>query len=172
MWGLTVSDVISIIGTIVSVIAFLYTLRQVAETKKAAIAAKEASTETRASINESILLFDVAHIADRIEDIKKYIHNDKLEIALIRTSDIVKELNRLKALEPIVRGEESEIRVFQHSIAQLAVLRDNLDKKIANDENKSYDKLKTLEILSKINDKINNTVGKIQHTHTKKRLNP
>ncbi|MEA5258970.1 hypothetical protein VB264_14335 [Arcicella aquatica] len=95
----TLINILSITGTLASLVGLAITYIQVKEIKSISEANKEVITETKESINFVLLLADSVHVSHLIEEIQRYLREDKLDLALVRMKDLKKYLISFKLTE-------------------------------------------------------------------------
>jgi uncharacterized protein with PQ loop repeat len=149
----------TILGTYFSVIGVIIALYQLSKIRKSADAAKLASMEAYATITKNVFMIDFASISRTIEEIKTLIRAEKHESALLRTNDVIIQLQQASSL-PLTQ-ENSRALSLSQTISQLSILRELLEKKQRDPT--PIDVVFVNSVLSKIADKFNKIIGQTKY---------
>lgn len=157
-------NIIAIAGLVFTVAGFAVSIILILKTRKIAEAARNAAMEAQNNIRRNVMLSDISSCEKTVNEVKTFIRDKKYESGLIRTSDLISQLIRLRSFAQ--RSLESEEGEFQDSISQLAIIRDLLERKMI-DGAKEIDRKTINTKLSVIADRLNNWIGRSKYTITK-----
>ena len=90
-----VVNLISIIGSILSLISLAFAIWQISLIKKAAVAAKEAAEQTQKTISQNLLLSNVHTCIKDLGEVQSFVRYERYDAALIRLTDLISNLNRI-----------------------------------------------------------------------------
>jgi len=159
----TVNLVVGISGLAIGVVGFTFTIWQLFRTRKAAVAAKEASQKTQSSLQSNVMLVDISACIGMIEEIKTSIRNKQYNSALIRVTDLTSQLIQIRQLPDFSYRIGSKM---QSIVSQLAILRNTLEEGASNPR-QTLDSVKINRKLSEISDCLNDWIGIYKYTINK-----
>lgn len=124
-----IADGASILGLIVGVLGFWFTIRQVQRSRAAAQAAREAAENARRAIVRSTAVVELSAVVATLEEVKEHHRTGAWNILPGKYSFLRRELAALVESYPdLTRPERSEI---QAAIAQLRSLEDAVERVLA-----------------------------------------
>lgn len=167
MFSDEIKDILTIIGLIISIGGFAFAIWLIIKTKKAALAAKEASVNAREVLQTNIMLVDISIYARIIDEVKSSLRNQRFESALIRVTDLISQLIQIRHMEHF-SSKESPI-LFQEIVTQLSILRESLEQ-IINEPDFPMDIVSVNKILSGITDLLYDLIGKYKYSNTQGEL--
>lgn len=103
----TLINILSIIGTIASLVGLGINYIQLREVKNISEANNKVIKETKESINYVLLLSDSGSVSHLIGDVQGYLREDKLELALVKMKDLKKYLISFKHLEKFKKNNSN-----------------------------------------------------------------
>ncbi len=152
-------NIATLAGTLLSLIGVLVAIAQILKTRSAAESAKHAADQAQRLLARNLFLADLSTCTTSIEGLKVLIRNRHHEAALLRVTDLNAALIRLRHLpdgnSPL--GTDPDLTPI---IAQLAVLRDLLERTVHNAE-AEFNPVRINGVLSKVSDKLNDWVGAV-----------
>lgn len=134
----TTPNIISIIGTLASLVGLGITYVQVKEIKSISEANKLAINETKKEINFVLSLSESVLISNRIRETQGYLRDNKLDLALLRMQDLKNHLVHFKGIKKInkIISYEMFISLISDITIDISSLSDSLSIII---ENKNVD---------------------------------
>jgi hypothetical protein len=147
---------ISVLGSIASLVGLPVAIWQIRKTRRVAEAARVASNQTQKTISNNLLIADVSTCAKNLEEIKHYVRSNRIESALIRTTDLMSYLLQIQQ-----RTHESKQILpikFEEMLSQLSIVREEFEKKVI----KTSARINNVQInlqLSLISDDLNKLIG-------------
>ena len=160
------TEVISIAGSILSLIGVLIALVQIRKTLRAARAAEIAAKETQQAIARNILLADVSTCTRTLEEIKVLVRGERHEAALMRVTDLSTLLIQLQHLN-IQPASETKTN-FARMITQLTILRELLEQKVYRQDTE-INPVQVNTQLSKISDQLSRLLGEEKYAVGRRR---
>ena len=130
-----------VIGFIITIISFLITVTglviaiiQIMKTKKISNNAYLAALEAKSAIKKPIIISELSKIIKSLQEIQNDIRNEKLDVAYLRTKDLIHSLIEIRQI--LCSMENNEYNIITEIISQLgAILRRQLEVSINKKEN-------------------------------------
>lgn len=119
-------DPLSIVSLVLTVAGFSLAIWQIVKTRRAAQAATAAASAARDEIKKNVMLTDVVLCDKLLDEIRLHLRHQKIELALLRTTDLSAQLIQLRN---IYAPSPPEIN-FQGILTQLSILRTTLEAKV------------------------------------------
>src|SRR5690349_18691413 len=121
-------NIISIIGSFLTLIGVIIAITQIRKTLSAAKAAQSAANQTQQAISRRVLLTDISTCIRSLEEIKVLIRGNRHEAALIRVTDLNSQLIQIQHIQHELTGQRTIN--FKELLTQLSILRELLERKI------------------------------------------
>lgn len=106
------NDVIGVLGLIIGIGGFGYTIYQVRKTKKAADAARAAATQTLDESRRRFTRFVASYAYRLLNDARTRVDSEKWELAALRVNDLADQVAQLIPAEPELQTTVDELREF------------------------------------------------------------
>lgn len=148
------------IGTLISFLGFAVTIIMLFKTKKIAQAAKDSMVKTQNEVQKNVLLTDISSCIGLIREVRAFMQEKRYDASLLRIEDLNSKLIQLRH----IKGFDTEFsrQQFQSVISQLYVIRKNFEESL-REENILIDEERTLDVLMRISDKLDNWIGQYKY---------
>lgn len=154
-------NIVSVAGTILSLVGVIIAIVQIRKTRLAAEAAARSATSTQRAISQNVMLTDVATCTTSLEEVKVLLRSSRFESALLRVTDLHAHLLQLHGVSTV--GPTSVSIDFRDALTQLAILRDLLENKLHKRET-AINPAQVNNVLSGISDQLNQWLGTAKYS--------
>jgi len=118
--------IITILSSLITIIGFLITIIQIIKTKKISNNAYQAALEAKSAVKKPIIISELSKAIKSLQEIQGDIRTEKIDLAYLRTKDLVHSLVEIRQL--IHSMENIEINIITEIITQLGgILRRQLE---------------------------------------------
>jgi hypothetical protein len=148
-------DWITVVGTLVTLIALWVALRQGRRTASTVEAGLLASEATQKAIRFTGFLIDAGKTSATLEELRTLIQHARYEAAVIRAQDLTKQLIFLRESQDADAVPDFE---FRTAITEIAMIRDHLYHKV-QDKRRTFPQVPTLTTLSDWSDQLAGLTG-------------
>jgi len=128
----SIGDIASVLGLIVSIAGFAWTLIAVAKAKQVAQGAKEAAERARAEILKSNSMVELASAVAAMEEIKRLHRQGAWPLLPDRYASLREALSMIRTMRPAMSDEHQS--VFQGAIQQLRSIEDKVERALATEQ--------------------------------------
>lgn len=140
---MTLSDYISIIGTLISFLGFFFTIVQLNKTKSIAEAAKTASEDTKAVIQQLDIIISMHKITSRSNELIAALRSRNFSIAVFHIMELRNDIAKLK-------GQQSENSDYLTNFEEHLTMLTEIHSYIENSSMNKLDSNIITEIILKI----------------------
>lgn len=140
---MTLSDYISIIGTLISFLGFVFTIVQLNKTKSIAEAAKTASEDTKTVIQQLDIIISMHKITSRSNELIAALRSRNFSIAVFHIMELRNDIAKLK-------GQQSENSDYLTNFEEHLTMLAEIHSFIENSSMNKLDSNKITEIILKI----------------------
>lgn len=152
------ANLISVIGSILSLIGVGIAVWQILKTRRLAEATKDASEQTQKAISKNFLIYDVKTCLKNLDEIQTFVRIEKFESAQLRTIDLIAYLYQI---EQRIEGTEQKIPFeFEEMFSQLTIIREEFEKKVIKTSAR-IDSVRINTQLSGVSDSLNKLISNI-----------
>src|SRR5947208_1895458 len=114
------NDVIAILGLVIGIGGFGYTIYQVMKTQRAAEAARAAAEKAVEESRKKLLAFFTGNAHRLTSEVRSYVQGTNWHAASLRANDLADELAQLEIADGEWLERISELRMFAHSFMEKA----------------------------------------------------
>ncbi|OSI14155.1 hypothetical protein [Neisseria dumasiana] len=142
---MTLSDIVSIVGTVISCFGFGFTIFQLHKTKSIAEAAKLASEDTKAVIQQLDIIISIHKVTSKSNELIAALRSRNFSIAVFHVMELRNDISKLKGQQP----ENSDyLSKFDQHLAMLTEIHSYIEKSSMN----RFDNDRIADIILKISE--------------------